>query len=102
MTDSVRPAKSLVVLAADILTARAKDLLHCYAHGSSCDFTTARHVLEEAVRMYTEARIDSTMRESMDILLRPVDEALKICDEQSLEFERVMEKIEAKFKETKS
>ena len=59
MTESIRPAKNLIVLAGDIVAARAKELLYVYDHGSSVQFTAAKHALEDAVRMYTDARIDS-------------------------------------------
>jgi len=96
MTTTIRPAKSLVILAADLLAMRAKELLAIIGPTKS-DSVMA---LSDAIHMYTEARIDSEITESMDILLAPVDAALKICDEQSLEFEQVMQQIEAKFEET--
>jgi len=74
---TIRPAKSLVILAADLLAVRAKELLAIIGPTKS----DSAMALSDAIRMYTEARIDSEITESMDILLRPVDTALKICDE---------------------
>ena len=104
MSTTIRPAKSLVILAADILAMRAKELLaRTNVSGArlvvSADLPQKIDILRDAIHMYTQARIDSEITESMDILLQGVDESLKICDRESLEFERVMGEIESKLNE---
>jgi phage gp36-like protein len=72
--------KSLVILAADMMAARAKELLHeLSAEPANCSTDTADSVnaLRDAIRVYIDARINSELTESLDILLARVDDLLK-------------------------
>jgi hypothetical protein len=100
MTIPNRVPKSLVILAADILCSRVKSVLATIdAHRAPSDDDIDS--MRDAVRVYTDSRIDGEMTESMDILLstHSVESALRQCDIEANEFDRVMQQIEQRFEE---
>ena len=89
MNEQKRTPHDLTILAGDILCTRARELLTIIGPSSS-DSVTA---LNDAIRMYTDIRLDNALRESVDILLQHVDS--KLADEKSPDTLRCTAPIES-------